>query len=182
MRQVYFVSVVRFSSDRFVADFCEWFKASSCYTWVLTKILVFARYHSDDDRVRLSVKDFWAISVLSGAFSYRKKSNSVWMLIANGTRFSLFWSPSFDSQTFCLIVCFLRRCNNKNTRNRVKPHLKKGRKGQKRGVLGKSQFCPEKKNRKIKEEKRSRSATHEIWLSCAWCVSNIGLNFQKTFI
>ena len=90
------------------------------------------------------------------------------MLIANGTRFSLFWSPSFDSQTFCLIVCFLRRCNNKNTRNRVKPHLKKGRKGQKRGVLGKSQFCREKKNRKIKEEKRSRSAIHEIWLSCAY--------------
>ena len=70
---MYFVSVVRFSSDRFVADFCEWFKASSRYTWVLTKILVFARYHSDDDRVRLSVKDFWAISVLSGAFIYRKK-------------------------------------------------------------------------------------------------------------
>ena len=38
----------------------------------------------------------------------------------------------------------------------MKPHLKKGRKGQKRGVLGKSQFCREKKNRKIKEEKRSR--------------------------
>ena len=130
------------------------------------------------------MKDFWAISDLSGAFSYRKKSNSVWMLITNGTRFSLFWSPSFDSQTFSLIVCFLWRCNNKNTRNRVKPHLKKGRKGQKRGVLGKSQFCREKKNRKIKEEKKKqkKSATHEIWLSCAWCVSNIGLNFQKTFI
>ena len=59
------------------------------------------------------------------------------------------------------------------------------RKNWRRRVLGKSQFCREKKNGKIKEEKKKqqkKSATREIWLSCAWCASNIGLNFQKTFI
>ena len=46
---------------------------------------------------------------------------------------------------------------------------------------------PRKKNRKIKEEKNKQQknrdgATREIWLSCVWCVSNIGLNFLKTLI
>ena len=112
-----------------------------------------------------------------------KKSNSVWMLITNGTRFSLFWSPSFNSQTFSLIVCFLWCCNNKNTRNRVKPHLKKGRKGQKRGVLGKIQFCREKKNGKIKEEKRSRKKKCHSWNLTFVCMVRIKYwsQFPKNF-
>ena len=65
---------------------------------MLTKILVIAWYHIDDDRVRLSVKDF----ELHRAFSMRliigKKSNSVSVLKTNWTRFSLFWSLSLDSK------------------------------------------------------------------------------------
>ena len=40
----------------------------------------------------------------------------------------------------------------------MKPILKKEgkRKNRRRGVLGKSQFCREKKNRKIKEEKKKQ--------------------------
>ena len=66
---------------------------------MLTEILVIAWYHIDDDRVRLSVKDF----ELHRAFSMRlvigkKKRNSVSVLKTNWTRFSLFWSPSLDSK------------------------------------------------------------------------------------
>ena len=155
---------------------------------MLTKILVFTCYHSDDDRVRLSVKDFWAVSSLFDTFSYRKKQfcfiahnklNPFFIILISIVRLL--------NVQFTLIVRFLWHCNTKNTRHRVKPLLKKRGKSEKRGALGKRQFCREKKNGRVKEEKKKPwknqdGATGEIWLSCAWCVSNIGLNFRKTLI
>ena len=137
------------------------------------------------DRVRLSVKDF----ELCRAFPVHlviKKSNSVSVLITNWTRFSLFWSPSFDSQMSSShgSSVFFDVATIKT--HRVKPLLKKGgksKKEEKRSFV-KSQFCREKKkeNKERKQEAAKKSAAREIWLSCAWCMSNMGLNFQKTFI
>ena len=127
---------------------------------MLTKILVFTCYHCDDDRVRLSVKDFELYRAFSMRLVVGKKSNSVSVLITNWTRFSLFWSPSFDSQMFSshgsFVFCDVATIK---TLDIVWNHFwKRGKRPKKRrgGVFGKSQFCREKKNRKIKEEKKKQ--------------------------
>ena len=127
---------------------------------MLTTILVFICYHCDDDRVRLSVKDFelyraFSMRLVVGKkkqfyFSTHNRLNPFFIILI-----SIVWLPNVQ---FTRIVRFLRRCNDKNTRHRVKPLLKKGKRPKKRrgGVFGKSQFCREKKNRKIKEEKKKQ--------------------------
>ena len=147
-------------------------KASSCYTWVLTKILVFTCYHSDDDRVRLSVKDFWAISSLSGAFSYRK--NQFWLSAHNytWTRFSLWSSVLRDVATVKTLDIVWKHFWKKEGK----------RKNRRRGVLGKSQFCREKKNGKIKEGKKKQQKKARLVKYSSWIIKMCVNYFKTVFI
>ena len=100
------------------------------------------------------------MSSLSGAFSYKKKSNSVSVLITNWTRFSLFWSPSFDSQMSSShgSSVFFDVATIK-TLDIVWNHFwKKGEKAKKeeKRSFVKSQFCREKKRKIKKENKKQR--------------------------
>ena len=158
---------------------------------MLTKILVIAWYHIDDDRVRLSVKDFelhraFSMRLVIGkkkqfCFSAQNKLNPFFIILVSIVRLPTF--SSHGSSVFCDVATIKTLDIVWNQFWKKEERRKKRR----RGVFGKSQFFREKKNRKIKEEKKKQQknqdgATREIWLSYAWRVSNIGLNFQKTFI
>ena len=127
---------------------------------MLTKIWVFTCYHSDDDRVRLSVKDFWAVSSLFDTFSYRKKQfcfiahnklNPFFIILNSIVRLL--------NVQFTLIVRFLWHCNNKNTRHRVKPLLKKGGKAKKEEFSVRDSFAEKKRTGEWRKKKRSREKT-----------------------
>ena len=147
-------------------------KASSCYTWVLTKILDFTCYHSDDDRVRLSVKDFWAISSLSGAFSYRKNQFCLSAHNYTWTRFSLWSSVLRDVATVKTLDIVWKHFWKKEGK----------RKNRRRGVLGKSQFCREKKNGKIKEEKKKQQKKAWLVKYSSWIIKMCVNYFKTVFI
>ena len=128
---------------------------------------------------------------LSGAFSYLKKSNSVSVLITNWTRFSLFWSPSFDSQMLGShgSSVFFEVATIK-TLDIVWNHFwKKGKKRKKRrrGVSLRVSFA-EKKNRKIKKEnkkqrKKARLVKFDFRVHGAcqiWVSISKKLSFKKT--
>ena len=139
---------------------------------MLTKILVFTCYHSDDDRVRLSVKDFWAISSLSGAFSYRK--NQFWLSAHNytWTRFSLWSSVLRDVATVKTLDIVWKHFWKKEGK----------RKNRRRGVLGKSQFCREKKNGKIKEGKKKQQKKARLVKYSSWIIKMCVNYFKTVFI
>ena len=147
-------------------------KASSCYTWVLTKILDFTCYYSDDDRVRLSVKDFWAISSLSGAFSYRKNQFCLSAHNYTWTRFSLWSSVLRDVATVKTLDIVWKHFWKKEGK----------RKNRRRGVLGKSQFCREKKNGKIKEEKKKQQKKAWLVKYSSWIIKMCVNYFKTVFI
>ena len=156
---------------------------------MLTKILVITRYHSDDDRLRISsVKDFelyraFSMRLVIGkkkqfCFSAQNKLNPFFIILISIVRLQTF--SSHGSSVFCDVATIktLDIVWNQFWKKEEK------RKKKRREVFGKSQFFREKKNRKINDEKKKQQknqdgATGEIWLSYAWRVSNIGLNFQK---
>ena len=155
---------------------------------MLTEILVIAWYHNDDDRVRLSVKDFelhraFSMRLVIGkkkqfCFSAQNKLNPFFIILISIVRLQTF--SSHGSSVFCDVATIktLDIVWNQFWKKEEK------RKKRRRGVFGKSQFFREKKNwsRSSKKTKTARLVKFDFRMhgACQILVSiSEKLSFEK---
>ena len=156
---------------------------------MLTTILVIAWYHIDDDRVRLSVKDFelhrtFSMRLVIGekrqfCFSAQNKLNPFFIILISIVRLQTF--SSHGSSVFCDVATIKTLDIVWNQFRKKEEKRKKWR----RGVFGKSQFSEKKRigNKGRKKEAAKKPRRRDSWnltFVCMACVKYWS-QFPKNF-